>query len=520
MNDDNDDILDTALAVIGLGVVATAAWKGWKSISNEVNNYNLDELFQQAVKFYNEGNHTDAIKVFAEIIQKDPNNGSAYNYVAWILAITKTKLPEAKNIAFKAINLAKTQEELGSFTNTLAEVYAQSGFFDEAIVEFRKCFTLFPNIDQIQPDYNTSFRIAMCYQAKGDIKTAYIYNKQALQVNPKNPFIYSNLAYICSIMERHNDSIEMNSFAVNLSDHWNFPDQNSKYLSLSNFFGNIGVSYYNLEKYEESWLMHEKAYQTYPNSPYALINLAALSAFYKRDKSQMRNFLEKGLILINPQWNWDLINYMLIDSDFEEFREIVLEMLKNHNLVNQQQYQIIMKNRSKIKSKSGNTNIYNDFNNSSFGAFAQGSDSNINGIKMFIDSIPKGEKKMNEDKNKRDINIDNSTLGGFTMGENSPIHDVTITINNSDVNHPKAKEIKDKLIDLSKAVENSDLSDFEKNDALDYVKKITKELEKKDETKQKEGVKYYLEKVSSIVQGVSPAIVIIQTIARLFGVPL
>jgi hypothetical protein len=80
---------------------------------------------------------------------------------------------------------------------------------------------------------------------------------------------------------------------------------------------------------------------------------------------------------------------------------------------------------------------------------------------------------------------------------------------------PRAEEIKEKLIQLRIFVEESNLSRFEKKDAANSIMEIVVEIENAKGLTIKEGVNYFLQKLTEIAKSSSSLIEYIQELSRL-----
>ena len=86
---------------------------------------------------------------------------------------------------------------------------------------------------------------------------------------------------------------------------------------------------------------------------------------------------------------------------------------------------------------------------------------------------------MNDSKNTNDfggINISGSQVGGFAVGDNANISSI---IQSLPIQHPQANQLKQKLVELQKTINASDIADFKKRNALSSVEQLVKELRKK-----------------------------------------
>lgn len=379
MKDNNDN--EGLVALAGMAVLTAAIWTGIEFFSGKSNETEAERLYQEGIQQYSKGAYNEAIKYSLEAIKKNPNHAGAYNQIAWIYALNNFELEQALRYAQKAISLAKTPNDQANFRDTLADIYARLGDFDRAIVEFKTCLQIVPDFDEGFPDNSASYRLGLCYQAKQDLGNAYLYMQQALRVNPKNPFIYSATGDISLALGNYHDAIACYNKATTLISTWSLPNEYRQYWK-SAWLCNNGVAYYHLEDYKASQQMNESAYQAFPTNPYPIINLAALAG-RNQEKNKMRLFLEKGIPLLNPQQNSDLIVFMLTHPNFDEYREIVLDLLKSHGKISQLEYSQRKKSLSESRSRQTQspTIVYQPTTiNGNVGAILSGNNASVKNI--------------------------------------------------------------------------------------------------------------------------------------------
>lgn len=297
------------------------------------------ELFNDAVALEKQGMYNDAVQLLKKAIGNDQKFAPAYNLIAWIYAIHNYELEQALAYANKAVSLASTPKSHANYIDTRAEVLARLQRFDKAITQFGECLKISGGVDDQGINYSIGYRLGLCYLAKQDFNNAFSWISKALQRNPKNPIIYSTNGDICLALERYATAIDSYSMAINSSSGWDFsypvygrqsaPEQVNMFIATCLI--NMGVAFYNTEDYENCWNANKQSYDLckLPNS---IINLASLAA-KNGDKASMRKLLEEGIPLIDVQNSGDIINFMITHPNMEENRDIVLDLLRNHNKI-------------------------------------------------------------------------------------------------------------------------------------------------------------------------------------------
>ncbi|MDP2807578.1 MAG: DUF1028 domain-containing protein [bacterium] len=91
----------------------------------------------------------NAIKRSAEIAKENQNDPLLYNEIAWEMAINNYRLPQALDLALKALSLAP---EDANIIDTAAEIYARMGNFKKAAELEKKAYSLSPN-----PEFKSKF---------------------------------------------------------------------------------------------------------------------------------------------------------------------------------------------------------------------------------------------------------------------------------------------------------------------------------------------------------------------------
>lgn len=90
-----------------------------------------------------------------------------------------------------------------------------------------------------------------------------------------------------------------------------------------------------------------------------------------------------------------------------------------------------------------------------------------------------------------------------------------VTILDAEIIFPQAEEIKEKLIQLRILVEESNLSPFEKKDAANSIMEIAVEIENAESLTIRDGVDYFLQKLTEIAKISSSLIESIQELSIL-----
>ena len=297
------------------------------------------ELCNDAFAFEKQGKYNDAVESFKKAINDNPKYSKAYNGMAWAYAINNYELEEALNYANKAIAFADSLQNQANYIDTRAEIFLRLERFNEAIDDLKKCINLYGGIDKQDINYSASYRLAWCYLVTQNTSAAFSWINEALQLSPQNPFIYSTHGDICLNLEQYITAIDSYKKAIDKHSEWNFnypvygeiitPEQ--KNIVKSNLLISMGVAFYNIDDYNNCLICNKQSYELF-KQPVSIINLASLAA-KREDTASMRNLLEEGIALIDTQNHAHVINSLLTDPSLEKYRDLVLDLLKNHGKI-------------------------------------------------------------------------------------------------------------------------------------------------------------------------------------------
>lgn len=368
------DDLDSAFAVAGLAAVAAGIWALFEGLgkSSEQTRFTqqqaeVQNIYNYAVACTQGGDFNQAIQLFSQILQRDPNHAPTYNFLAWIYAIHNYQLDQALAFANKAVELASSPLERACYLDTIAEVYAHRGEFDKAAalsIEFLKTMGSF---NQALSSPMTYFRLAWCYQLNHDFNSVDVLLQQALQTGKWGTGEYTMAGDIYHAMastwfsksiyreavNQYDNAARQYQTAIQLAAINQFPDDVFRF-KLSMCLNDKGVVFYYQGNYEISKIIHQEACQIYPANPYPIINLAQLSA---RDgnKNLMRQWLEIGIPLIEdspPFIHKDRLTFvMLTESDFEAYQDDILDLLFSNGKLHPTDYKRFLEGRASRRSR-------------------------------------------------------------------------------------------------------------------------------------------------------------------------
>ncbi len=129
-------------------------------------------LFLKGVYQEKAGDRDACIATMREVIKKDPENSSAYNYLGYLFAEKSEHLEEAEKLISRALELKPND---GFYLDSLGWVHYQRGEFDKAAPLFEQAIKLEPKEGVIYE------HLGDVKKSKGDKKAAHDLYEKALQ---------------------------------------------------------------------------------------------------------------------------------------------------------------------------------------------------------------------------------------------------------------------------------------------------------------------------------------------------
>src|SRR5262249_49586679 len=123
------------------------------------------------------GNHTAAIAAFRKVIEEQPNNATALNNLAYLLAEHGMNADEALKFAQRA---QAVEPDTARVADTMGWVLYHKGLYDMAIKHLEKAST-----KEATPIHK--FHLAMAYMKAGDKARGRSAYEAALRLDPKLP---------------------------------------------------------------------------------------------------------------------------------------------------------------------------------------------------------------------------------------------------------------------------------------------------------------------------------------------
>ena len=123
-----------------------------------------DVIFRRGAMFEREKSYDDAEREFRKVLQKDPNNAEALNYLGYMFADRGVRLDEAQQMISKALDIVPGN---GAFLDSLGWVHFRQNHLDQAADELRQALDRIGNDDPTVHDH-----LGEVYFKQGKLKEA------------------------------------------------------------------------------------------------------------------------------------------------------------------------------------------------------------------------------------------------------------------------------------------------------------------------------------------------------------
>ena len=229
------------------------------------------ELYFTGIKLYNEKKYQKALKVFEELIHKDPQNGDSFANISVIKKIEK-KYDEA----FKYLNSAiKINPKNSQYHTNMGNLFRDVGSYKNSIDSYLKAIEINPE------DANTFNNLAITYEKTGDENKAIEYYKKAIIIDNTMVKAINNIGILLYKQKKYQDAIDVFDLALKTDPEY-YDVYSNKGSCLSKIkeydkaieqlklaikyqpnnpgaYTNLGNVYHKIYKYNEAIQMHEKS---------------------------------------------------------------------------------------------------------------------------------------------------------------------------------------------------------------------------------------------------------------------
>jgi protein O-GlcNAc transferase len=222
----------------------------------------IDETLRLGLKYHQAGNLQQAEHIYKEILNDQPNNYYALNYIG-ILYYQLGNYDSAIEYIKKALELNPTAD---AYYN-LGNIYKEYGQLSDALSYFQKALELDPNNADA---FNNE---GIIYKDKKEYDEAITCFKKAIQLNPNHVISYYNLGVVYKDKNQLDDAISCFNKALELN-----PNSIAAYYNLGNIFQQK-------KQIDDAIVYYQKAIQLNPNYADVYYNLGLLY----QEKGQFNN---------------------------------------------------------------------------------------------------------------------------------------------------------------------------------------------------------------------------------------
>jgi len=213
----------------------------------------MNQLFQQALEFYNSGRFMEAETALRKLISKDPSDVSGISLLSIVLLQSNKSLEEAESFGKLAIKLQPDNQDL---TNNLGSVYWAQKRYDEAL----RCFEQV--VKEVPEHVDAWHNIGNCHQSLGALKDAEEAFSKAFSINSKRADIANSYALLLFRTGRLADAAEIVRNSIKLQ-----PEHSSSY-------GNLGLFLQTSGNYPEAIEAYNTGLKYNPRNADFYINLS------------------------------------------------------------------------------------------------------------------------------------------------------------------------------------------------------------------------------------------------------
>lgn len=234
-----------------------------KEAENELRQNNLTASGQndRGMELYNQGKLDEAIVMYRQAIQLDPDFAVAYSNLAQALN-DQGKIDEAIAACRQAIQL---DPNFATAHNNLGFAFYKQGELDKAIAAYRQAIQLDPNLATAHSNLGVALR------RQGKIDEAVMACRRAIQLDPNFAIGHNMLGFALYEQGKLDEAIAAYRRAIQLKRNY------------AHAYNNLGVALYKQGKLDEAITAYRQAIQSNSNLPIAHENLQqALSQQQKK----------------------------------------------------------------------------------------------------------------------------------------------------------------------------------------------------------------------------------------------
>jgi len=162
----------------------------------KINDKSVDLIFRLGVLLDKTGSNKLCIEQMKKILEIEPNNADALNYIGYTYAEQGIKLDKALELIKKALKL---KPESGYIIDSLGWVYYQKGSYDKAIHYLEKA------ADLTGDDPTINEHLGDAYLKKKEYEKALLYYEKALSLkHPKEKQLKEKITELRELLKKKN----------------------------------------------------------------------------------------------------------------------------------------------------------------------------------------------------------------------------------------------------------------------------------------------------------------------------
>ena len=249
-----------------------------EAVQRVTNQAEQQSLYLKALIFRSSGDYEEAIQIYKELIERNPDNARYHNSLGIALQGMK-RYEEAFGEKQKAVEL---DPENADYHDSLSVTLHEMGKYEEALEETRKAVELEPESARYHDSFGTTLH------GMGRYEEALKEKRKAVELEPENARYHDSLGVTLHDMGRYEEALKEKRKAVELEPknvryHGSLGDtleemgryeeafkEKRKAVELEPknawYHGSLGITLYNMGRYEESLGEMKKALELEPEN--------------------------------------------------------------------------------------------------------------------------------------------------------------------------------------------------------------------------------------------------------------
>jgi Tfp pilus assembly protein PilF len=135
--------------------------------------------FRLAILYEKQNNRPESIQQIKKVLELDPNNADAQNFLGYSYAEAGENLDEAESLIREAL---RTKPNSGHIIDSLGWVYYKKGQYDKAVVELERAHRLMPQDSTVAEHLGDAY-----FQVKRHRDALRLYRRALLLDNANTP---------------------------------------------------------------------------------------------------------------------------------------------------------------------------------------------------------------------------------------------------------------------------------------------------------------------------------------------